>query len=195
MSFLGQALQRSPRTPQGVLRIIGIDVLSTAGAFSWTAPALVEYLDIIAVGGGGGTGTAWPAWEASGAVAQRVMKPVYPGLVITGVVGAAGSQGVVGGDTTVDGMIAKGAHGLTLETATGGDMNWPGVAEFGADIYSLTGSKIGPSIDGSSRWNGVTDLWGGASFPGGGAYNTSSNFNARFGGKGAVFFVMYRRKT
>ncbi|MBP2301317.1 hypothetical protein [Azospirillum picis] len=190
MGFLGQGLQRTRRDAPGTLQFAGMDYITAAGAFNWLVPAYIDVIDIIAVGAGVSAINGGAVYGASSPVSQRVGKSVTPGQSITGTIGTT---------VSVDGMSLNDAATniyVVQPAGVGGDVNFPGFQESNgpADIYSLTGNLIGPSIDGSARINrsySPTAQYSGT-FPGGGA-SRGIGSTPNYGGSAAVFFVMFRR--
>jgi hypothetical protein len=88
-------LQDSPRTfTLGVLvNVVGQQAYTTAGTYSWTAPAGVTSVGVVCVGGGGAGHNNW--WGGSGGgLGWKNNISVTPGQSYTVVVGAAGNHTV-----------------------------------------------------------------------------------------------------
>lgn len=105
-------------------------------------PIGVDGCDIIAVGPGAGGNSVYGG--TAGGMAIRINKPVAPGQIIAGVIGAGDSNNGPGGPTTVDGMTAEaGTPGLI----SNGSLDVPGGRATGGDI-NLTGGKSAPNAPG-----------------------------------------------
>jgi hypothetical protein len=123
---MGLRDQLAPRRAIVPRRFVGMTYSVTPGGFSYTVPAGVDEVDIVAVGGGGSYNSANGDGGGGGALAARLGKRVTVGQGLSGVVGNGGSGGATGGATSIDGLTAGG--GLTGNTqarseATGGDVN------------------------------------------------------------------------
>lgn len=180
---------------------VGVTYSVTPGAFSWTAPAGVDDVDIVVVGNGGTGGTSPAQSGGSGAVAMKTGRKVSVGQVIPGIVTAANS----GQSTICDGMSCPGANTYVGgQMATGGDYNWAGVngtwgtAANGASIPTLTGlipaagavpdPCLHPTYTGKGGVLGSTALLNGtAPGGGGGCWGSAGN-----GAPGGIFIYMYR---
>ena len=148
---------------------------TATGSGTFTVPTDVYKLKVTCIGGGGGAGGANSGGGGGGAGCIKVFA-VTPGASYTYFVGAGGSAGTNGQDTTFSGTgvsmtAGKGFAGAYVNggaggTATGGDLN----------------------ISGQSGGNGTLDPYGGvAPFIGtGGSYNGGSA-SPNSGGGGAAF--------
>ena len=72
-----------------------------AGTYSWTAPAGITSISVVAIGGAGSnSGTSWSSGGGGGGLAYKNGITVVPGNTYTVVVGAAGQRGVKGSGGT-----------------------------------------------------------------------------------------------
>jgi hypothetical protein len=136
----------------------GQEAFTTAGTFTWVAPALVTAVSVVAIGGGGLRG--------GGGLGYKNNYSVTPGSSYTVVVGA-GNTGTGGNSTFVNASTLRGGGGVCGTqggTFTGdGGGNGGGTANMGgggAGGYSGNGGR------GSCQANGLPGSGGGA---GGGA--------------------------
>lgn len=118
----------------------GQDDFATPGTFSWTAPAGVTSVSVVAVGGGGGggPGTINGKGGGGGALAYLNNIPVIPGSSYTVVVGAGGSFNGNGGESYfID---------STMVRAGGGSSNNGGNGAGGVPVVNEISFGIGPLI-------------------------------------------------
>ena len=149
---------------------------TTAGTYSYTVPAGVTSIDLLAAGGGGSGGGAYFSFTAGGAgggggggqVQNLTSVSVTPGQVLTIVVGAggqstAGNAGNVGGNTTIMGTGVS----VTARGGAGGGLGGGAISAAGAVSYQYN--------DGTSTYSGGT---GGGSSAGGGGGTGLTSFTA-----------------
>ena len=142
----------------------------TTGTYSWTAPAGVTSVSVVAVGGGGGGGSTWSSGGGGGGgLGWKNNIPVTPGQSYTVVVGQGGESTANAQNTGAN----LGGTSYFISTST--------VAGFGAGRggpNSSGGSETGAY--GGSGWGGGYQGDGGGR-GGNGAYDGSWNY----GGAGA----------
>jgi hypothetical protein len=106
---------------------IGQQAYTTAGTYSWVAPAGVTSVSVVCIGGGGGGGNSFYGRNggSGGGLGYKNNITVVPGNSYTIVVGAAGTRGTVsvrdggnGGNSTALGAVGNGGLGGT-STGTG----------------------------------------------------------------------------
>lgn len=117
----------------------GEDVFTTPGTFSWTAPAGITSVCVVAVGAGGGGGSSSSRCGGSGGgLAWRNNITVVPGNSYTVVVGAGGGANTAGGDTYFDTTSTVRGHGGpgggTSTTQAGGSFTQGGGADGGGGV-------------------------------------------------------------
>ena len=167
---------------------------TTAGSFSWTAPADVTSVSVVAVGGGGGGAPysgvsggigAYGSGGGGGGLGWKNNIPVTPGQTYTVVVGSGGSGGTsptAGGDSyfintsTVRG--GGGDFGDTSTTSTGGTFTGDGGGNGGNGAYADAG---GGAYGGGGGAGGYSGNGGSAAVSGG------SHGNGSGGGGGGGF--------
>lgn len=169
-------------------------IYTTAGTYSWTAPAGVTRVSAVAVGGGGGGGsyTAYGRGGGGGGLAWVNDIVVVPGQSYTVVVGGGGARGAyattsLGGtggqsyfmsNTTVQagGGTGGGANSTAATPGGGGGATWENV------LYGTSGAAAG----GPGGYGGV--YGGGGGGAGGYTGNGGSGYSATTtttGGSGA----------
>lgn len=84
-------------TQQGTNQVVGQAAFTTAGTFTWTAPAGVTTVSAVAIGGGGGPNSATNNGGGGGGLGWRNNITVVPGQTYTVVVGAGGTLNGNGG--------------------------------------------------------------------------------------------------
>lgn len=151
-------------------------IYSTAGSFTWTAPAGVAKVDVLLVGAGGGGGT--PGGGGGGEVRIVTDHAVTAGQGYAVVVGAGGSGA---GGPTGTGGAASSFDGSAL-TAAGG----AGGAE---SVYTASGGGGGAAGGASGAAGGtgsgsLINTAGGAGGGGGGAAGAGANGSSGTGGAG-----------
>ena len=129
----------------------GQQVYTTAGTYTFTVPAGVASISMVAVAGGAGS-TLSTQGGGGGSLSYKNNVPVTPGEQFTVVVGAGGAvNGGNGGNTTitrVNGGLTifcpggKGS-GASTSTPTGGDFNNPGGAGTVSYVESSTRYNLG----------------------------------------------------
>ena len=94
--------------------IQGQEAFTTAGTFTWVAPAGVTSVSVVAVGGGGGIQSVQPfSCGGGGGLAYKNNISVTPGSSYTVIVGAGFLEGSNGGNSSF-------SNGVITVTATGG---------------------------------------------------------------------------
>ena len=187
----------------------GEQIYQNAGTFSFTVPAGVFSLSMVAVGAGAGALNNTQAGGA-GALSYKNSFPVQPGDQFTVTVGAGGAPGQDGGQT----IISKVGGGLTIicpggntngtgsNIATGGDFNNAGAQGTYSSGLIQTGPSTGYIFMGGSGMvyytvtapnQPTSEQTGGAVGPGTYVFNginytvyqgNSSNFSASLYGQG-----------
>lgn len=183
---------------------------TTAGTFSWVAPAGVTSVSVVCIGGGGGAVASVNAnefqWGAGGALAYANNITVAPGNSYTVIVGAVGapsySGNTNGGDSSFNSTSCKaggGATGSAIGIAaaggvviygTGGAGGASGTVTAGSFSRAGGGGAGGYSGAGGNGGNagasGTSGAGGGAG--GGGGYTQGSGLtNAASGGGTGIF--------
>ena len=161
------------------LPIQGQVAYTTTGTYSWTAPAGVTSVSVVAVGGGGGGSTVWSGGGGGGGgLGWKNNISVTPGQSYTVVVGTGG---VPSPNTTNAG--AAGGTSFFISTATvagfGGGQGGPNSTAFGG---GYGGGYVGDS--GGRGGNGA--FQGSWNFGGAGAGGYSGNGASSDGGTGGV---------
>jgi len=144
----------------------GQQIYTTAGTYSWTVPAGVTSVCVVAVGGGGcgddgNTGDGGGGGGGGGGLAFANGIPVTPGASYTVVVGAAGTNGNGKNTRSQSGGNSTFTVGSFVMTANGGQGGAP---------YSNSPGAVGGSFSFSSTPGGVT-TGGGAGGGGGAGYD------------------------
>jgi hypothetical protein len=166
----------STRTPANAAAVTTTVEFTTVGAETFTVPAGVTSLSIVAIGGGGGGAILRPGGH--GALVTSTLA-VSPGQVLDLVVGSgtAGTNWSVGGGTAS--TISSGGTPLVIAGAGGG-----------AGQYGAGGSAGGPGGAGSPGFNGAngpyygTGGMGGAGGIGGVGGTGRSQYPPNTGGTG-----------
>lgn len=178
----------------------GFQLFSTPGTTSFTVPAGVTSVNVVAIGGGGGgqvsrggsTGSERPSSGGGGAgLGWKNNIPVIPGVTYTVVVGAGGTGGTIVGDqitTSVDGSSGANSYFITTDTVRG---NGGGGGDFNGGFGgSFVGDGGGTGGEGQDRADGNIDGGGGGGAAGysgnGGGTNFGTGLNpaANSGGGG-----------
>ena len=186
------------------LTLPGAAVYTTPGTYSWTAPAGVTSVSVVAIGGGGtgGTGTGagpYPSGGGGGGLGWKNSIPVLSGSNYTVVVGAAGQTSYFLNQSTVAG-IGGGRPGGGGFVGTGGGSGGSGGSGQvsggggGAGGYSGAGGSAGYYSDGGTYGTNAafttevdpTDGVGGGG--GGGAAVGSLYTNGTIGGGGVGIY-------
>lgn len=178
----------------------GQQAYTTAGTFSWVAPAGVTSVAVVTIGGGGAGGSNFYSEVSTGGggggLGYKNAIPVTPGNSYTGVVGIAGASG--GGVTTSGGesyfisaATVRGAGGTRgAAGGTGGGFTGDGGGTGGAGGLGVlaTNAGGGGGAAGYSGTGGVGAANSGAAGAGagggggGGGGNVNANFGAASGG-------------
>ena len=163
---------------------IGQAAYTTAGTFTWTAPAGVTYVSAVCVGGGAGgsVGTGYYGNSANGGggggLAWVNYIPVTPGQGYTVVVGAAGAGQISGNQ----GYGTSGGDSYFINNTTvkgGGGLVSPNDQEGGNGGVPVTATNYGTYGGGSGGKGGGAYGWSFVGCGGGGAGGYTGN-----GGKG-----------
>lgn len=177
---------------------IGQDAYTTAGCYTWVAPAGVTSVSAVAVGGGGYIAVASLLFHGGGggALAYANNIAVTPGNSYTVSVGAGGlTYGNDGGTSyfintsTVSalggGSAIGGGLGGTVQAGTGGSGGKGGAASGGCYYWAAGGGAGGYAGAGGAGANS-NDTNGGAGSGGGagGGYGVSGAFGSSGGGGG-----------
>lgn len=163
---------------------VGQRAYTTAGTYTWTAPAFVTRVSVVAVGGGGSCSTTGNNGGAGGGLGWRNNIAVTPGATYTVVVGAYGNKasnygpGQAGGDSYFGSasLVRGGGGGLSTSdsvAASGGSFVGDGGGNGGAG-----GKYISVFLAGGGGAGGY------AGSGGGGAAGISSGSNGQDGAGG-----------
>lgn len=163
-----------------VVAVVGQQAYTTAGTYSWTCPAGVTSVSVVAVGPGGNSAGGWPG--GGGALTYRNNVSVTPGTNYTIVVGGAGS----GTATTAFSMVA-GAGGTNGSTAggtpsgtyTAGFSGGSGTANAGGGGGAAGYAGNGGNGGSNGGTNGSNGSGGGG---GGGGFGNSATYSGKGGG-------------
>ena len=167
----------------------GQQAYTTAGTYSWVAPAGVTSVSVVAVGGGGGS----PATQGAGGGELRYKNniTVVPGNAYTVVVGAGGAFSQDGGASTFSTSVVianGGSRGNGANTGGNGGVGDGGgnggTGATPAGSYGSGGGAGGYSgAGGNGANNGSPQAGSGGGGGGGGSYQPSFNYlNATAGG-------------
>jgi hypothetical protein len=188
---------------------------TTPGTYSWTAPAGVTSVSVVAVGGGGSGGAAY--WSggggAGGGLGWKNNIVVTPGQSYVVVVGAggvgvaanSGGQGTSGGESYfINNTVVRGDGGTAgVGTSSNDNFNYsggtggsfvgdgggaggPGGTSFG-DTAGGGGGAAGYSGNGGYGGSGGINVVGGGGAGGGGAGGSVGNPSAAGGGGVGIF--------
>ena len=195
---------------------IGGTLYQTVGTYTWTVPANVTLIDVVAVGGGGGGGAGNSGHAgAGGGLGWKNNIAVTPGQTYTVVVGGGGNQSgnssSVGGDggtsyfnttSVVRGGGGQGAAENPNETslryiAAGGGFTGDGGGNGGTGGYDRgnnggsggggAGGYTGNGGAGANNANGNVGVGGSGGGGGGGGMNTDSNGSGGGGGGVGIY--------
>jgi hypothetical protein len=178
---------RFPAQPIPVPPVIGQVAYTTAGTYSWTAPAGVTSVSVVAVGAGGSASVYYGAGGGGGALAYKNSISVVPGNTYTVVVGGAGSV-----PTTVN--VTGGSGGASSFTAAFGTLTASGGAggQGTPKNGGAGGAPTGVYDGGGSGGAGGSNLNAAASaYAGGGGGAGGYTGNGGAGGGGASINVNY----
>jgi len=157
---------------------VGQQAYTTAGTYSWVAPAGVTSVSVVAVGGGGGFNvgaTERYSGGGGGALAYANNISVTPSSSYTVVVGAKGDPTVNGGNSTFNSTSVGAQGGRAGSGATGGA---------GGTVLNGTGGSGGAG--GSSTVNNKEGGGGGAGgYSGNGGAGGTNNGCGASGGNGS----------
>lgn len=173
----------------------GQQAYTTAGTYSWVAPAGVTSVSVVAVGGGGGSYNGSPNYNTGGGggLGYKNNITVVPGNSYSVVVGAAGGfiSNVTGGDSYfINTSTVKGGGGTVRTGGTyTGDGGGNGGIGGGTGIYNESGGGGGAggySGNGGAGGQNASDSTGYAgssgSGGGGGGGGSTSNGDGKPGG-------------
>ena len=160
---------------------------TTAGTYSWTAPAEVYVVSVVAIGGGGGGNSqngAGGAGAGGGGLGYKNGIPVIPGQSYTVVVGS-------GGTGAVSASGADGGNSYFINSSTvaglGGSGGTFGSAASGGS-YVGDGGGAGGSVAATTSASDATGGGGAGGYSGdggnGGAINTAGSAGTGGGGGG-----------
>jgi hypothetical protein len=174
-------LQDSPRTftLDVITIVIGQVEYTTPGTYSWTAPAGVTSVSVVAVGGGGaGFSSSITSARATGGGAGLGWKnniTVVPGQSYTVVVGLGGRQSSLGGSTTngQDSYFIT-ANSNAYATGKGGNSGTSGLGGSGGGFFGDGGGQGGSGIVRTDNTNSGGGGAGGYSGNGANGINTGS---------------------
>ena len=157
----------------------GQSLYTSAGSYSWVAPANVTSVSVVCVGAGGGAGMYGGGGGGGGALAFKNNISVTPGNTYTIVVGARGQANYVsggsgiaatrGGNTSAFGAIAGGGS-----AGNSGSPNHPTNV---SGIASAGGLPFGIYDVGWPGGRGGSRTWGGAGGGAGGYAGRGGNAN------------------
>ena len=152
-----------------------IVAIKSGAACTWTSPAGITSLSILAVGGGGGGSARHGGGGSAGKFVETTSAAVTSGATLTITVGAggAGGNGAIGGDPGLAGASTTiTGPGLTGITATGGSGGaWAGGGTSGNGFTAGVGTGQWSCGGSSSGWCG-----------GGGAGSTANGENSDLAG-------------
>ncbi|MFL5815918.1 MAG: glycine-rich domain-containing protein [Bdellovibrionia bacterium] len=149
----------------------GSQLYANPGTYTWTVPAGVNSVSVLAVGGGGGGagGGSNLGGGGGGGLCYANSIAVTPGSSITVVVGAGGTSGVAGGDSSFNGTTVVAYGGATSVggasalggsgSAVGGTCNSGG----NGGIFVGTGSPFSAGGGGAAGYSGAGGAGGNAS--------------------------------
>ena len=147
--------------------VVGQQAYTTAGTYSWVAPAGVTSVSVVAVGGGGGGGSFAGGGGGGGELRYTNNITVTPGASYTVVVGAAGARG-----TTMNAPAKNGgAGGNSYFSST-------------AVVHAIGGSGGNGGLGNSGGAGGGAGGTGGVG-TGGGAGGAGGSSGGASGGTGA----------
>ena len=159
----------------GITTVTGESSFTTAGTFSWTAPAGVYAVDVVCVGGAGGTGCHGSGGAGLG---YKNQIPVSPGKSYTVVVGAGGQcSGYQGAN---DGKDGADSYFISASTVKGGKSLGTAVYQQSTPPYNQSSGGDYVGDGGGNGGNGGESAGSSNGAGGGGAGGYSGN-----GGRGA----------
>jgi hypothetical protein len=174
----------------------GQTAYTSSGTYSWTCPAGVYYVNVLAIGGGGngGGGSAGGSGGGGGGLGWINNYAVTPGTAYTVTVGAATGNSFFVSTGTVCGF--GGVNGVALATVAGGSggsffpSGQGGMGGAGGDSVGNSGGGGGGAggYSGNGGAGGTISNTGGAGTggAGGGGGGSASSTAARGGGGGGV---------
>ena len=159
--------------------VVGQVAYTTTGTYSWTAPAGVTSVSVVAVGGGGGGGYTWSSGGGGGGgLGWKNNISVTPGQTYTVVVGTGGPP-----SPNATNAAAAGGTSYFISTATvagyGGGQGGPNSTSFGG---GYGGGYLGDAggRGGNAAFQGSWNIGGGGAggYSGNGADNGGGNLTA-----------------
>jgi hypothetical protein len=185
----GSARGFNPGGGGGITTVTGEASFTTAGTFSWTAPVGVYAVDVVCVGGAGGTGCHGSGGAGLG---YKNQIPVNPGTSYTVVVGrgglCSGYQGANNGENGQDSYFISTATvkgGLSLGTAVYQQSTPPYTQSSGGNYVGDGGGNGGNGGQSTNSSNGAGGGGaGGYSGNGGDGGDYSGNNGGGGGGVG-----------
>lgn len=170
-----------PVGPTGTRPGGAVDVFTTVGQSSWTAPAGVTSVEVLVVGGGGGGGNDHGGGGGAGGVVYNSNFAVTPGTSYTVVVGQGGPGANPLRDQTARGVSGSNSVFHTI-TAIGGGGG--GGSSFDPSSNGLNGGSGGGSSGyGSPRTPGAGTA--GQGYAGGTGANNAPDYQGAGGGGSA----------
>lgn len=163
--------------------IPGQQAYTTAGTYSWVAPADITSVSVVCVGGGAGN-AGGGAQAGGGGLGYKNNYTVTPGNSYTVVVGRAGPPGYLGGAGLNNGgdsyfistAVVKGGGGVGYSGNAGGTYTGDGGGNGGLGGYAAGGGAGGYSGNGGQAAQTSGNLGtAGTGGAGGGAYSWASN--------------------
>lgn len=193
-------------TAQRIGTVAGTLVYFTSlGTTSWTVPANVDTVEVLAVAGGGGGGSDMGGGGGAGGVIYTPVYPVTPGGSVSVTVGAGGTggpagqgqvRGTNGGNSSFGAITAYGGGGGASRHDGSGAPAGDGASGGGASggrggNYDATGSGYGGGNRGRSiypdqghdgAWSSPVGTW----YPGGGGGAGGLGESGSQGGNGGI---------
>ena len=167
-----------------IVPTVGQDAYTTAGTFSWVAPAGVTSVSVVAVGGGGGTQSFSYSGGGGGALAYLNNISVTSGSSYTVIVGAGGAVGGSGGSSSFHSLMTAGGGGPGGSSATVGIFS--GESVLGGNGGTAANSQGGGGAGGYSGTGGISQVAGSGGGGGGGGTGGWQGNSAGGGGVGLL---------
>ena len=179
---------------------IGQSTYTTPGTYSWTAPAGVTSVSVVAVGGGGGGGQTWSSGGGGGGgLGYKTSITVVPGQSYTVVVGEGGpslanatTPGSEGGNSYFDSLetvagygSGRGGPGSTAATpAFGGGYTGDGGGRGGNGATDGNWQKAGAGAGGYAGRGADSGASTGTAAPAGGGGGAGGYYSSTYGQPG-----------
>ena len=160
-----------------------VQIFTTLGSSTWTAPAGVNQVEYLVVGGGGGGGNGWDSGGGGGGGAGMVLTgklSVTPGNAYPIIVGDGGAGGV-SVRTTSNGVIGGTSQFATIKAFGGGK----GYSARG----SITNTSLAQNTNCEAAYGGSGGPGGYAGKGGGGATASGTSYSGATAGTGGVGFT------